>query len=101
MLLLPDYYGYITMSISLFNLVVKTCIFITLVSLMRNYAREQYKINAIPMTIYFILDFLAYFIAIYLYTHQRLSNGVHDDDQDAKVPWDEFLALIMYLLNIP
>jgi hypothetical protein len=65
---LPESYAYVTMSVSLTNLGLKTIALVILLIMLRKYARETYKINILPISIYFSLDVCAYLIAIYLYT---------------------------------
>lgn len=102
MVLLPNIYGYITMSISILNLILKIIVFSSMICLMRRYSRQQYKINVRPTTIYFFIDLISYVTCIYYYTTERLQprNEVEKNNHRDK-KWYYFTTLIIYLLNIP
>ena len=60
------------------------------------------------MSLYFIIDFIAYFTGIYVYTRERISprNLTPDNpsqlyDKSENKTWFELAFLIIYLLNIP
>ena len=106
MLKLPMSYGLITGIMSSCTLLVKMGVFITLVLMMKKYNYREYKRNIKPITVYFIMDCIAYFIGIYIYTIERVSpKSQHrrPDDLPNDHPIDLFhiTLLFFYLLNIP
>lgn len=72
MVSLPDSYAFISGSVSAITLFVAVILFISLVLLMKYNFNHEYKVNVIPMTLYFIIMLVAYSIGIYIYTSERL-----------------------------
>ena len=72
MVSLPYSYAIISGSMSTITLVVAVILFSSLVFLMKKHFHHEYKVNIIPMTLYFIIDLAGYSIGIYIYTSERL-----------------------------
>ena len=55
------------------------------------------------MTLYFVVDSIAYFVGIYIYTAERVSprSQHHVLPNDRPIDWFHMFVLFFYLLNIP
>jgi hypothetical protein len=105
MLQLPNSYGLITGVMSSVTLFAKTGVFIALIVMMKKFNHREYKRNWKPLSLYFIIDFVAYFTSIYIYTIERVSpKSMRDPDDlpnDHTIDWFHITVLIFYLVNIP
>lgn len=70
---LPFIYGHLSMWVSCFLLLCKTVIFLELLWLMHRHIRYEFDRLYKNLCLYFVIDWISYFISIYTFTMIRLS----------------------------
>jgi len=79
---------------SVFVFSVYSITFIALFLLLKNNAHGVFKNNKKPFIVYFIIDSIAYGMAIYCYSFIRIKQT------DSMSGWDKFLSML-YLICLP
>jgi len=93
----PRAYAMITLWASLFHQVWKTATLIGLLYQMKKCAHFEFQRLVFPTTAYFIMDFISYSIAIFIFTFFRMADSF-------AIQYNQGLNLFlltMFLLNIP
>jgi hypothetical protein len=93
---IPPAYGYITLWVSVFHQAWKSLTLIVLLQQMKKCAHFEFQRLVFPTTAYFIMDFISYTLAMFIYCFQSLQ----DQLQTQFIGLNLFM-LLLFLLNVP
>ena len=74
MTIIPKVYGYVTLSVSVFNLTLSLGVFFTLFYMCQKYHRYVYECISSKQLKLFFINFVSYGVAIFIFTVLRLDH---------------------------